>query len=219
MSALCLCVRANPRNARCGLYGSRERDTAVGKLVSIAVAVRKGRKTVIAADTQSNFGDRRATVDNHRAGKIRRVGASYVATSGWGIYDDVLRDHLTRARRPNLKTETDVFSFFMKLWKELHERYSLVNDQAHEDDRSPFGDLDASFLIAGKESILHVSGNMSVSRFQKYYAIGSGADFAIGAMHVLYDRLGDAEAIAQEACATAIAFDVFCGGEIDVFTV
>jgi ATP-dependent HslUV protease subunit HslV len=186
--------------------------------MSIAVAVRKGRKTVIAADTQSNFGDRRVTIANHRAPKIRRVGKTYVATSGWGIYDDILRDYLARARPPSLRTEKDVFAFFMKLWKQLHERYSLVNDQAHQDDHSPFGDLDAAFLVVNKDSILHVSGNMSVSRFEQYYAIGSGADFALGALHVLYDRTADAEQLAREACATAIAFDVFCGGAIDVFT-
>ena len=186
--------------------------------MSIAVAVKKGRKTVIAADTQSNFGDRRVTVDNHRAPKIRRVGSSYIATSGWGIYDDILRDHLTRVRKPAVRTEKDVFAFFMKLWKELHERYSLVNDQAHDDDHSPFGDLDAAFLVVSKDAIMHVSGNMSVSRFEKYYAIGSGADFAMGALHVLYDRVQDAEQLAREACATAMAFDVFCGGAIDAFT-
>jgi ATP-dependent HslUV protease subunit HslV len=186
--------------------------------MSIAVAVKKGRKTVIAADTQSNFGDRRVTVDNHRAPKIRRVGASYVATSGWGIYDDILRDHLTRVRRPAVKTEQQVFAFFMKLWKELHERYSLVNDQPHEDDHSPFGDLDAAFLVVNKGTIMHVSGNMSVSRFEKYYAIGSGADFAMGALHALYDRIADAETLAREACAAAMAYDVFCGGAIDAFT-
>jgi ATP-dependent protease HslVU (ClpYQ) peptidase subunit len=187
--------------------------------MSIAVAVKKGRKTVIAADTQSNFGDRRVTVENHRAPKIRRVGANYVATSGWGIYDDVLRDYVARVRRPALKTEQQVFTFFMKLWKELHERYSLVNDQPHEDDRSPFGDLDAAFLVVNKDAIMHVSGNMSVSRFEKYYAIGSGADFAMGALHVLYDRVADVEELAREACATAMAYDVFCGGAIDTFTV
>ena len=187
--------------------------------MSIAVAIRKDGKTVIAADTQSNFGDRRVTVDNHRAPKIRRVGSTYIATSGWGIYDDILRDFFARARKPPLKTEKDVFTFFMRLWKELHDKYSLVNDQAHDDDHSPFGDLDAAFLVVNKDSILHVSGNMSVSRFERYYAIGSGADFAMGAVHVLYDRIADPVKLAREAVTTAIAHDVFCGGEIDVFTV
>lgn len=187
--------------------------------MSIAVAVKKGRKTVIAADTQSNFGDRKVTLDNHRAPKIRRVGSTYIATTGWGIYDDILRDYLTRARRPPLRTEKDVFTFFMRFWKQLHERYSLVNDQPHEDDRSPFGDLDAAFLVVSRGAILQVSGNMSVSRFEQYYAVGSGADFAIGALHALYDRIDDAEQLAREACAAALAFDVFCGGDIDVFTV
>jgi ATP-dependent protease HslVU (ClpYQ) peptidase subunit len=50
-------------------------------------------------------------------------------------------------------------------------------------------------------------------------AIGSGADFAMGALHVLYDRIfRRRRARAREACATAMAYDVFCGGAIDAFT-
>ncbi len=184
--------------------------------MSIAVAVRKDGRAILAADTQSNFGDRRVSVDNHRAPKIRKVGASYVATTGWGIYDDIFRDYLARARKPSLNNERDVFAFFMRLWRELHERYSLVNDQPHDDHASPFADLDASFLIVNKSGILHVSGNMSVSRFERYYAIGSGGDYALGALHALYDRVKDPRALAQRACEAAMTFDVYCGGSIDV---
>ena len=187
--------------------------------MSIAVAIRKGRKTVIAADTQSNFGDRRVGVDNHRAPKIRKLGNTYIAITGWGIYDDILRDYQARTPRPRLRTEKDVFAFYMKLWKQLHERYSLVNDQPHQDDQSPFGDMDAAFLVVNRDAIMHVSGNMSVSRFEKFYAVGSGADFALGTLHALYDRVADAEELAREACATAMVYDVFCGGDIDVFVV
>jgi ATP-dependent HslUV protease subunit HslV len=56
---------------------------------------------------------------------------------------------------------------------------------------------------------------MSVTRFKRFDAIGSGSPYALGALHALYEEpLGAAE-IARRACAAAIYFDADCGGEID----
>ncbi len=185
--------------------------------MTIAVAVRKGGEIVIAADTQNNFGHNRAPIANHRTQKILTVGGNHLATSGWGLYANILDDFLARKRAPKLDTERDVFRFFQTFWKVLHEHYSLVNDQCqNEEERSPFGDLDASFLLANGGGIFFVSSDTSVTEFQQYYAVGSGAEFALGALHALYDSDLDAETLARRACAAAMAFNVYCGGEIDV---
>lgn len=63
----------------------------------------------------------------------------------------------------------------MLFWKELHEQYNFVKDQSNEEDPSPFGDLDATFLITNPNGIFYVSSNMSVSKFEKYFAIGAGS--------------------------------------------
>ena len=48
----------------------------------------------------------------------------------------------------------------------------------------------------------------------RYFAIGSGAPFALGALHALYDgKLGAAE-LARKAVEAGIAFDNYCGGEV-----
>jgi ATP-dependent protease HslVU (ClpYQ) peptidase subunit len=57
---------------------------------------------------------------------------------------------------------------------------------------------------------------MSVRKFNKYYAIGSGSSYSLGALELLYDQKFDAEAIARRAVATAITFDNSCGGKIDI---
>ncbi len=187
--------------------------------MSIAVAVTKAGKTAIAADSQENFGDRKLLRSNHRSEKILPVGASWVATTGWGLYDNILRDYLARRRPPRLSSDRDVFAFFLRFWKELRERYPLVNDQPHDDDPTPFADIDSSFLIANRAGIFQVSGNLSVTKFEEYYAIGSGASYALGALHALHDGDFDAPTLARRACAAAMAFDINCGGEIDVFLV
>jgi ATP-dependent HslUV protease, peptidase subunit HslV len=187
--------------------------------MSIAVAVSKGGLTVIAADSQENFGDRKLLRQNHRASKITRVGPAYVATTGWGLYENILDHYLAKAPTPRLTNQRAIFGFFLKLWKELGKRYSLVNDQPHQDDDSPFADIDSSFLIANAGGIYHVSGNLTVSEFHQYYAVGSGASYALGVLHALYDQRLGAEEMARRACEAAMAFDIYCGGEIDVYRI
>jgi ATP-dependent protease HslVU (ClpYQ) peptidase subunit len=45
---------------------------------------------------------------------------------------------------------------------------------------------------------------MCVTEFQKFYAIGAGCDYAIGAMHVMYNQERSAEEIARLAIEAAI---------------
>ena len=172
--------------------------------MSIAVAVSKHGKIVVAADTQSNFGDRKVLRANHRSAKIMKVGASYLALTGWGIYGNILADYLSKAGAPRLRNETEVFTFFVRFWRQLHKKYSFVNDQADADDKTPFADLDAS---------------LSVTQFNEYYAIGSGGSYALGALHALYNQDLEAEEIARGACIAATNFDIYCGGELDLYHV
>jgi ATP-dependent protease HslVU (ClpYQ) peptidase subunit len=184
--------------------------------MSIAVAVRKGNTLAVAADSQENFGDRKIVGSNHSASKIMALGGSQLAMTGWGVYDNVFHDYLASRRAPRFASEREIFTFFVRLWKDLRKRYSFVDDQVAEDDRSPFADLDSSFLIGNRHGIFHVSGDMSVMKFREYYAIGSGASYALGVLHALYGVERDAGALARRACEAAIAFDVYCGGAIDV---
>ncbi len=187
--------------------------------MSVVVAVRKGSEIVMAADTQTSFGDVRVPSDNLRAHKIARIGAAYLGKTGWGLYDNILGDFLKSRKRPALTTEKGIYAFFMQLWRELHEKYAFVNDQCHEKD-SPFGDIDAAFLVVNRGGIFHVASDMSVTKFEKYYAIGAGNDFALGALHALYDdRRYDAAELAFRSVVTASAFKMYCGGEVDVVKV
>ena len=186
--------------------------------MSIVVAVRKNGRTVMAADSLNVFGQERIPVDNAKATKIRRVGPALMAVTGWSVYANILDDHLADQKVPRLGDEKEIFAFFLGLWKELQERYPLVNEQAHNKD-SPFCDLDASFLVANSAGIYKVSQDVSVCRFDKYYAIGSGCVYALGALYQIYDHESDPTALARRAVETAIEFDIYCGGVIDLFEV
>jgi ATP-dependent HslUV protease, peptidase subunit HslV len=183
--------------------------------MTIILAVRKNNETVIASDTRVTFDNEIIPEDNLAVEKISRVGDSLVGSSGWGLYDNILADYTRDRPGITLGDERSIFTFFMGLWQDLHKRYSLVNDQAGGA-ASPFGDLDAKFLIANSRGIFLVSSNMSVRKFNRYYAIGSGSSYGLGAIDVLYDSELDAEAIARRAVQTAMTFDNTCGGSIEL---
>lgn len=187
--------------------------------MSIIVAVKKGPYAVIGCDTQSYWGSVRISTDNHRCVKFRKIGASYVGSTGWGLYDNILDDFLKNVKNPSLMTSGGIFKFFLRLWKELHEKYTFVNDQCDKDNDSPFGNLDASFLVVNRNGIFHVDCDMSVNPFEKYYAIGAGEDFALGALHCLYETDLGAKELAERAVETAINFSTRCGGEIETAVV
>ncbi len=186
--------------------------------MSIIVGVTKNGRTVLAADSLNVFGQERIPADNCRALKVRPVGNALMGITGWSLYDNIMLDLLSAREPPSLRDDKEIFAFFMELWKELHERYPFVNDQPHEKD-SPFGDFDASFLVANAAGIYKISQDASVCRFEKYYVIGSGGVYALGALHQIYDTDADAEQLAHRACATAIEFDIYCCTPIDIFEV
>ena len=184
--------------------------------MSIVVAVKKNGRTALASDRGEYFGSLKQFGDNVCCTKIQRIGSSLLGQTGWGVYDCILEEFLGGKRPPSLKDRASIYRFFLKLWEALREgRYGFVNDQCDDDD-TPFANLDASFIVANKHGIFRVGSNLGVVECKKYWAIGSGSDFAFGALHCLYDRRIDHRRIAEEAVRAAIHFDTHCGGEVEL---
>lgn len=187
--------------------------------MSIALAIEKNGELIVAADTLTSFGHTKVPPVLHAADKVRRVGASFLATTGWGLYENILDDVIARRKNVKLGSRRQIFDFFLRLWNDLHKKYSFVNDQIEEKESGPFGNLDSTFLVAGRAGIFYVGPDMSVTKVKHYFAIGSGAQFALGALHALHGSKLDAEAVARRAVESAIAFDTYCGGEVQIHRV
>ena len=187
--------------------------------MSIAAAVLRDGQLALATDSMIHFGGEKVPAANLADPKMRRIGAAWVASTGWTLYSNILEDWLGgRKRMPSLADETAIFRFFNGFWRDLHERYSFVRDQP-EDHDSPFGDLDSTFLVISPGGLFHVASDLSVTEFQRCFAIGSGASNAMGAVHALWDSELPAEEIARKAAAAAIDLDLYCGAPINVETV
>ena len=189
-------------------------------LMSIVVALRQQNRITMAADTLAIFGESMAIDEsNARAVKIVPIGDAILGGTGWAVYDDILDHFLANAQPPRLHNRRDIYAFFLEFWKALRETYSLVNEQAASKE-TPFGDLDATFLLASPGGLFKISSDMGVTEFHRYHAIGSGAEYAIGALHVLTaDASKSSDDIVRAACQAAMAVDTFCGGSVDVHAV
>ncbi|MBT4524507.1 MAG: hypothetical protein HOI88_02385 [Phycisphaerae bacterium] len=184
--------------------------------MSVIVAIRKENKIVMAADTLTTFGDSEVMPqENARTPKVGRIGDSLIGGAGWAVYDDILNDFLATRPTPDLSSSRKIFTFFLEFWKALHEQYTFVNDQASQA-CSPFGDLDSTFLIANSGGIFTVASDLGVTPLNRYYAIGSGGEYAIGVLYTLYERTDDIAELATDAVKAAIAMNLQCGGAVDV---
>ena len=184
--------------------------------MSVAVAVRKKNEIVIGCDTQKNFGSLKIDIKNNRSEKLKKLGSSWLGSTGWGIYENLFDDYLKNKKRILLNSRGNIFSFFLSFYFKLKEEYHFVDEQCNEDENTPFADIDSSFLLINKNGIYAIASDLSVTEFNQYYAVGSGSDFAIGSIYSLYNTDMSAEDIVVKAVSASIALDKDCGGEVDL---
>jgi ATP-dependent protease HslVU (ClpYQ) peptidase subunit len=66
-------------------------------------------------------------------------------------------------------------------------------------------------LIAHPAGIFGVYALREVYEYRRFWAIGSGAEYALGAMYALYDEADSAAAVARAGVAAGAEFDTGSG--------
>jgi len=188
--------------------------------MSIIVAVEKNEKLCVAADTVAFDGTHLQAPDlviNYA--KVRRVGKSLLGCVGYAIYENLLDHFLSTATSiPDFEDRSAVFEFFLHFMHKLGKEYHFVGERNGSDDEteSPFIKLESRFLVANRHGIFVIDSDLTVVHYRKFWAIGSGCTFALGALHAVYDSDMSASDIALCAAAAAIRFDESCRGEIQL---
>ncbi|MBA3582044.1 MAG: MFS transporter [Gammaproteobacteria bacterium] len=174
--------------------------------MSTIVVVRKNNQACIAADTLTTFGDLKLTAARDRFHeKIQISNTSFFGIVGSAAHSLVMDDVISEGEITlDLTSRHAIFQSFLKLHSVLKDHYFL-NPKGEDNDPYESSQIDA--LIANPSGIFGVFGLRDVNEFTQFWAIGSGADYALGAMHVLYDQLESAEAIALAGAAAGAAFD------------
>jgi len=179
--------------------------------MSTVVVVKKAGKVCIAADSLTSFGDLKLNSEYDAAhDKILRYDENYIGIVGSAAHQLVLESLFASKKIVDKKIEVDfssrlaVFETFRTLHPILKEKYFL-NSKDEDDD--PYESTQIDALIANPCGIFGVHSLREITEYKKFWAIGSGAEYALGAMFGVYDRLETAEEIAYAGVAAGAEFN------------
>lgn len=187
--------------------------------MSTVVVVRKSGLGAICADTLTKWGTVKESADyvqNHE--KILQVGDTYIGITGPATFKLILRDYFAEnGHDAKLDNPANIFRTWNRLHRALKDRYFL---QGEEDKEDPLESSRIDVLLLNKQGIFGVAAHRTVQEFSRFYAFGSGADYALGAMYTLYDNASlSAEDIARRAIQAAAEFDDSTGLPLQCHTV
>ena len=178
----------------------------MGAPVSTVVVVRKGQTVAIGSDSLVTFGEMRLPDGYEANSKVFEIGGSLIGAVGSTAHFPVLRQALGSLTSDELKlgSRDQVFETFLALHPKLKERFFL-NTKEHDSD--PYESSQFTFVIANQHGIFGVESYREVFEFERFWAIGSGRRFALGAMHAVYDKARTAREVAAAGVAAGCEFD------------
>lgn len=169
------------------------------------VVVRKNGSAAIAGDSLTTFGNTRLTRAYDAAPeKILQYESTYIAIAGSAAHHLVIQNVLKRRNGLNFRGAAEIFETFRKLHPYLKQEHFL---NPREDEEDPYESSQITALIANTCGIFGVYSMREVFEYSKFWAIGSGREFALGAMHAVYDRYDDIADIARAGVEAGCEFD------------
>ena len=181
------------------------------------VAVRKNDEIAIAADSLTTFGDTRLSAQFDKTPeKIVRYKGSYIGLCGSAAHQLVFESLLAKHTDLDFSNKPAIFETFRKLHPILKEQHFL-NPKEEEDD--PYESTQVTALVANEHGIFGVYSMREVFEYTRYWAVGSGREFALGAMYANYARRKTAAAIARAGIEAGATFDKNSGLPMTLYTV
>lgn len=180
------------------------------------VAARKNGIVSIAADTLTTFGNTRlaAAMDSSHD-KILHIGDSHVGVCGSAAHHLVLANLLAKTPDIQLNSKGAIFETFRKLHPVLKEECYL---NPKEDEEDPYESSQITALIINPSGLYAIFSMREVFEYTQYWAIGSGHEFALGAMQYAYSKLDNAADIVRAGVEAGIAFDKNSAAPITLYS-
>jgi ATP-dependent HslUV protease subunit HslV len=185
-------------------------------IMTTCVVVKKNNEIAIAADSLVTFGDTRLSNAYEANTKIFKVGDSYITLAGTAAHFPVMRKLLTEMGEDcKLSTRDEVFETYSRVHQILKENYFL-NTKEDEDD--PYESSQITSLVANPDGIFGVYSYREVFSFDRFWGIGSGRNFALGAMYAVYDSAESAREIAEVGVHAGAEFDKSTSGPFQIYS-
>jgi ATP-dependent HslUV protease, peptidase subunit HslV len=175
--------------------------------MGIVLAVKKNNSICIASDSMYVVGGSTKLTGDQvvNSEKIVEWGSSYIGVTDHPVWPLVLKNYIAQSKqKPALKSKEEIFDELLKMHQVLKDKYYLV---AEDDEDDVFESSRFESLIVNSHGIFKTYELRSIQHFVNFAAIGTGASYALGALHALYERLDTAEEIVKEALNVAVEFD------------
>ncbi len=171
------------------------------------VVVRKGKQAAIAADSLTSYGSQLESsryIRNYK--KIVKYKDNYIALTGWSVSQTALEDILKKSKEEFFfRNEKEIFGSYSRIHKMLKEEYFLKADKRDSD---AFETSRANMLLANTSGIYALSEYRYIKVLSRFYAYGSGSDYALGAMYAAYgEKSKSAADIAKIGIRAGAEFD------------
>ena len=169
------------------------------------VVVRKGTSAVIAADSLTTFGTTRlAPAYDRDPHKVVAYRDSYIGVAGSAAHQLVLENLLERNHDLDFDGKAAIYDSFRKLHPLLKDE-AFLNPKEEDDD--PYESSQMTLMIVNPSGVFAVYSMREVFEFDRFWAIGSGRDFALGAMYTIYGKAKGAAQIASAGVMAGAEFD------------
>lgn len=174
--------------------------------MSTVVVVRKNDRACIAADSLTSFGDTKQSADFVAdSNKIIQFSDFQMGIVGSAAHQLVLRSLFkNHADKIDFSSQLGIFETLKHIHPILKEEYFL-NSKDEDEDAYETSRVDA--LLMTPKGIYGIYSLREVDEYTRFWAVGSGAEYALGAMLSVYERLETAEQIAQAGIEAGATFD------------
>ncbi|MBS0621413.1 MAG: hypothetical protein JSR80_00420 [Verrucomicrobia bacterium] len=187
--------------------------------MTTVVAVKKGQRACIASDSLAIYRSTKELDGKHvyGNGKMIQIGPNYIGTSGDPIWALILNHYFLTYRKTLEWSSTEkIFELFNEMHETLKDNYYLRPPSLKF---LPFESSEFQLLIVNPSGIFEVEYSRVVRQYNKYSAIGTGEDYALGALSAIYDVIEDPEEIAKMGIAAAAQFDRKTMGPIHTYCI
>ncbi|MCP4432401.1 MAG: MFS transporter [Gammaproteobacteria bacterium] len=178
--------------------------------MSTIVAVLKNGTACIAADSLTSFGDTKQAAefvtDSDKIMQFQgNLSDNYMGIVGSAAHQLVMKSLVTNhADKIDFSDRLAIFNTLKTIHPILKEEYFL-NSKEEDDDSYESSRVDA--LIMNTNGIFGLYSLREVDQYSRFWAVGSGSEFALGAMHAAYNQFENAEKIAEAGILAGATFD------------
>lgn len=186
--------------------------------MSTIVVAQKNGTVCIGADTLSSLGSLRQKAHHVvNKTKLTQIGDTIIGLTGTSASLVVLNSYFANPERPRDFSSADaIFETFRHAHHFLKHEYfmSAAADKGEEYETTQFYGL-----AANQNGIFAIYSYRSSQQFHKFWAAGSGRDYALGAMQAVYDRCATAEDVVRFGLGASAEFDSGTSEPFEIYTI